>query len=298
MPNGEVLARLQAGTPLRVVGRGEGWLEVELEGWVWTRSLQETGRDGLDLVVSSSGGENLRAEPSGSLLGRLQEGTLLEELERQPAWIRVRRRGWIWEASVDQQAAAPAATRPAGGGQAAPGPGVATGFVDLDAGGAILDAPDGDTLALAAPRTQVEVVGREGSWVRVRLEGWAWLPPAAVAAQPSEDVAALTPADLVSDPAAHRGRVVSWTLQYISLERAERVRTDFFEGEPFLLARFGDANGPFVYVAIPPERVTEVQGLAPLEQISVTGRVRTGASALTGTPIVDLLSWERTRDAG
>ena len=112
-----------------------------------------------------------------------------------------------------------------------------------------------------------------------------------------EDSDVLTPDDLAAAPTAHRGRVVAWTLQFISLEEAERVRTDFFEGEPFLLCRFGGADGPFVYVAVPPERQAEVEGLVPLEVLTVTGRVRTGASALTGTPILDLLALERGRDA-
>jgi hypothetical protein len=140
----------------------------------------------------------------------------------------------------------------------------------------------------------VQIVGREGSWARVRLEGWAWLPPTGPDSA-TDATAAITPADLARDPEGTRGRVVAWSLQFISLERAEKVRTDFFEGEPFILARFGDATGPFVYVAVPPDRVAEVQGLAPLEHIEVTGRVRTGASGLTGTPILDLLSWERPR---
>ncbi|HKJ03570.1 MAG TPA: hypothetical protein VJ997_13975, partial [Longimicrobiales bacterium] len=77
---------------------------------------------------------------------------------------------------------------------------------------------------------------------------------------------------------------------------AEKVRTDFFEGEPFLLTRFGGGEGPFVYVALPPDRVQESEGLVPLERVSVTGRIRTGASSLTGTPIIDLVALERLRD--
>jgi hypothetical protein len=89
--------------------------------------------------------------------------------------------------------------------------------------------------------------------------------------------------------------VVAWDLQFISLERAEKIRTDFFEGEPFLLTRFGGTDGPFVYVAIPEDRATEMEGLVPLERIRVTGRVRTGASSLTGTPIIDMVALERVR---
>lgn len=124
-----------------------------------------------------------------------------------------------------------------------------------------------------------------------------WMPAGATADTSGATAAptALSPGDLAADPEAHVGRVVSWSLQFISLERAEEIRTDFRQGEPFLLTRFGGPDGPFVYVAVPPERLTEMQGLVPLERITVTGRVRTAASALTGTPIIDLLSVERAR---
>jgi len=106
---------------------------------------------------------------------------------------------------------------------------------------------------------------------------------------------ALSPNDVAVDPEAFAGRVISWRLQFISHEKAETVRTDFFEGEPFLLCRYGGDGGQFVYVAVPPDRLAEVEGFAPLEYLTVTARVRTGASVLTGTPIVDLLNVERER---
>jgi hypothetical protein len=165
------------------------------------------------------------------------------------------------------------------------------------AGGPILSAPDGDTLGTAAPSGDLEVLRREGNWARVRLEGWMWMPVAADSDPdvPDEAPSALEPEQLRAEPDAHAGRVVSWSVQFISLERAESVRTDFFEGEPFLLTRFGGPDGPFVYVAVPTDRLSEVEGLVPLERIDVTGRVRTGASVLTGAPIIDLISLTRSR---
>ena len=300
-PNGVVLARLTTGTALRSLGTQGNWTQVELEGWVWLQSLRSTTDEGFDLVVSESGGENLRAEPRGPIVARLEEGALLEELERGSAWARVRRTGWVWTASVD---AAPGATAgpmiqpeaPAAEMQepATPPGGIATVGAG---GGSILTAPDGDTLAFASPGRDLEVVGRSGNWVRVRLEGWLWQPEGEAVPRPDSTPLALTPAELTADPQAHVGRVVAWTLQFISLERAEAVRTDFREGEPFLLARYGGEGGPFVYVPVPPERLPDVTGLVPLERIQVTARVRTGASALTGTPIVDLMRLERSREA-
>ncbi len=301
-PNGVILAQLLPGAEVRVLQTEGNWSEVQLGGWVWLRSLEVSDDAAFDLVVSVPEGENLRAAPSGTILGRLEEGVLLEEGERDPAWARVSRTGWIWSASLSEGASPPAGdATPAPGplvteGPAARAPG---GYVSAG-GGAILTAPDGDTLAVATPAGDVEVVGREGSWARVRLEGWMWMPPTQETGRETEVEAAagaLEPADLALTPEAHAGRVVSWRVQFISLERAEAVRTDFFEGEPFLLTRFGGGDGPFVYIAVPTDRLSDVEGLVPLERVSITGRVRTGASALTGTPIVDLIAIERGGEA-
>jgi len=306
-PNDVVLARLAPGTPLTVVGRDGDWLQVDVEGWVWLASLQVSGAD-YDLAVAATDGENLRSAPQGAILGKLQDGALLEELGREPGWAHVRRRGWIWSASVStttatttaaapQASAAPAPAAPRAAAPSRPPEGPAArrpeGFTSPGTAGApILTAPDGDTLAVTTARGDLQVVSRDGNWARVRIEGWVWMPTGGQA-QADAAPAALTPEDLTREPEAHVGRVVSWTLQFISLESAEEIRTDFRRGEPFLLTRYGGPEGPFVYVAVPQERRTEVQGLVPLERITVTGRVRTGASSLTGTPIVDLLTLGR-----
>lgn len=298
-PNGVVLARLSPETSLRVLGTQGNWTQVEVEGWVWLRSVQVSEDTSFDLVVSADGGENLRSGPSGTILARLEEGVLLEELGRDVAWARVSRLGWVWSASVRMAPAAdvpagradPTVARPSGPSSRSPG-----GF-RRTAGGAILTAPDGDTLAVAEPASDVEVLRQEGNWARVRVEGWMWMPAGNEAALSADaGPSALEPDDLMADPDAHAGRVVAWTIQFISLARAEPIRTDFFEGEPFLLARFGGQDGPYVYVAVPTDRLGEVEGLVPLERVDVTGRIRTGASSLTGAPIIDLISIQRARE--
>ncbi len=315
-PNGEVVARLRPGVSVEILEEQGGWARTRLEGWVWTRSLQIDSRDGFDLVVAAVEGENIRGDPTGRgpVLGRLVRGAFLEEMERRPGWIRVRRYGWIWRASLDTpreagvspttDAESPGEPAPAAGSRSVPppatGPAGATPPSEFSpAGGrgaAILTSPDGDTLARATPGSELEVVSRQGSWARVRLEGWTWMPvDSGGTPNAADDDAALGPGDVSAAPEASRGRVVTWRLQFISLEKAERVRTDFFEGEPFLLTRHGGTNGPFIYVAIPVERSSELSGLVPLEEVEITGRVRTGASALTGTAILDLISFRRVR---
>ena len=279
-PNGAVVAVLEPGLSLTIEDRRDSWLEVQLEGWVWMQSLQVAQSGDYDLVVSAAQGENLRERPSGGVVGRLGAGARLEEQERIPGWIRARRRGWIWAESVDVEGAA-------AGLQAAPSSASSVGT-----GSAILAGPNGDTLARMHPGTQLQVLGRQGSWVQVRVEGWTWLPDLELV--PDTVVAKLDPSALLTDPESYRGRVVSWELQFLSIERAERIRTDFFEGEPFLLTRH--AGGGYVYVALSPERLAEVGTLLPLERITVVGRVRSPASALTGSPILDLRDLVRARD--
>ena len=255
----------------------------------------------FDLVVNEAGGENLRSGPSGTILGRLEEGALLEELGRNDSWARVSRVGYIWSASVTTEeptSSEPASRRVSTPEPTGPSARIPGGFERAGAG-PILAAPDGDTLAVATPASDVQVLRREGNWARVRLEGWMWMPAITEEATdaPVEEPTALEPDQLRAEPEAHAGRVVSWSIQFISLERAESVRTDFFEGEPFLLARFGGAEGPFVYIAVPADRLAEVEGLVPLERVDITGRVRTGASSLTGAPIIDLITLARARQA-
>ena len=306
-PNGDVIGVVEPGLVVAPVGRRDQWLQVDVEGWVWMNSLRTTAAAGHDLVVSAAAGENLRARPSGAILGHFGRGTLLDEQERLPGWIRVRRRGWIWGPSVDSASApqtpAPAPSRtPAVGWSAAPAEpsaaparaataasGVRTAGT---AGAVILGGPSGDTLARVRPGAQLQVLAREGNWARVRVEGWTWLPAADSAADMT--VVDATPAQLAADPERYRGRVVSWDLQFLSLERAERIRTEFFEGEPVLLTRH--AGGGYAYVALPQHLLAKTGNLLPLERITVVGRVRAPASALTGSPILDLIDLVRARD--
>ncbi len=295
-PQGVILGRLLEGSTFPVLQVQGRWAEIELQGWIWTRSIQTTDRPGFDLTVSIAPHENLRVEPSGAVLARLAEGALLERLEDTPGWTRVRRVAWVWAPSLalDEGNDPPPAP-------ASPGPGAGVGeegwWRSGPGGAAVLTGPDGDTLALARTGTELQVLARQGSWVRVRLEGWSWAPPGVqLDSMGPRILLEATPEEVTQDPEAHRGQVVDWELQFISHEEAERVRTDFFEGELFLLTRSTEPGRTHVYVVIPPERLAEVQDLIPLERIRVVGRIRTGAAALTGNPILDLI--ELTRLSG
>lgn len=303
--SGNKLATVLEGAVMALEGRDGRWNRVTLEGWIWKPSVAHDDREGMDLVVSKAGGENLREAPDAGArrVAILERGMLLDSLETTGSWVRVRRTAWIWSGSVSDVAVRsapadgppPAAERaPAGAAVAEEGPPAAAPslpdrLVVAEAPVRLLVSPEGDTVAVLRPGADVEVLARQGEWARVRLEGWVWEP----ATLPSDSAAAsdsLTASDLRANPEQYVGRRVRWSLQYVSLERAEAVRTDFYEGEPFLLARPLDRAQGFVYVAVPPELLPAVERLRPLQTIEVLGRVRTGRSALMGVPILDLLA--------
>ncbi len=284
-PNGTLLGQLRPGAGITVSDTSGDWHRFELGGWVWTQSLHVVGRGDFDLVVSAAEGENIRAIPSGDIIGRLEGGTLLQEVERVPGWVRVRRAAWIWSPSVALDGSGPGALAEAADVVLAD-----EWTISGDAAAAILSTPDGDTLAAAVPGANLRILAREGNWARVRMDGWLWLPEGTEVEGETTILTDVSIEDVSAAPLEYRGRVLQWDVQFISLERAEKIRTDFYEGEPFLLTKIGRGEGVFVYVAIPPERLSEAQGLSPLERIRVVGRVRTGAATLTGSPILELLA--------
>jgi hypothetical protein len=292
-PRGTIIGRLLAGRTFPVVEIRDPWVQVAVEGWIWTPSLQTTDRGGFDLSVSVAPTENLRAEPQGEVLAHLAQGALLEELDETTGWKRVRRTAWVWGESVEVDEGASPVSPIEGRGDDVSALSERWWRSGSD-GAPLLSGPDGDTLARTHPGAELQVLAREGNWVRVRLDGWAWAPVGEVPdSAPISPVAELTLETVMREPGDHRGRVVSWTLQFVSLERAEKIRTDFYEGEPFLLTRTSSSGSSFVYVAVPPDRLGEVEGLTPLERVNIVGRIRTGAAALTGNPILDLIELTR-----
>lgn len=310
-PRGEVIATLPQGTTLEAATREGSWYRGTLRGWVWAASVESAGRPNR-VTVAAAAGENLRAEPNGAVVARLQPRTVLTELERRDGWVRVERSAFVWGESVETAGVAtgtPQAQRPrpavAEPSAAAPAPAqtpprspqsrTAAGRQATagSRGAALLQSPDGDTIARLSPMTTLEVVAMEGNWARVRMEGWVWQPGLASTADTGAVLRDVSAAVLTANPDNFRGRTVEWELQFISLERAERIRTDFYEGEPFILARGPGAENTFVYVAVPPERVAQAERLGPLERFVVLGRVRTGRSRVMGAPVLDLIELRR-----
>jgi hypothetical protein len=289
-PRGTVLATILEGVVVPVTRSEGSWSLVTVEGWVWSSSVTSTSRDGFDLLVTKPGGENLRETASGSgrRIAILKRGMLLENVAREGSWIRVRRTAWMWANSLRQTSGQPAVAPAEPQTVQTQTPRLSDRIVVSDAPIELLASPDGDTVAVASPGADLMVLSRQGNWARVRLDSWVWVP----ATLPLDSVAPsaeLSASDLQANPAQFTGRTVQWSVQFVSLEQAEEVRTDFYPGEPFILARAPDPDRGFIYVAVPPEFVSEVQLLRPLQRIDIVARVRTGRSALMGRPVLDLV---------
>lgn len=284
-PSGTVLAEVMEGTRLGLGEVRERWREATLEGWIWAASVRDESSDGHDLVVSARSGENLRASPNGEIIARLRSGMRLERVEAEDRWIRVRRRAWIWEASlrVDEASAVPPPPDSAGAVRAR------EWRTAGSSGAVVLENPTGDTLGRVASGASVEVLGREGEWTRIRVEGWTFSAALATDDTTGAIHSDIPTAEIRDQPERWRGRLVEWRVQFIALQRAERFRTDLLEGEPFMLTRGPGEEPGFVYVAIPQDQLAAVERLSPLQWVRVMGRLRTPESGLTGSPVLELL---------
>jgi hypothetical protein len=298
-PEGNLLAEVLRGTTLQLGPSRGPWREVTLEGWIWSPSVRDERRDGHDLVVAAPDGENLRDGPGGAMIARVRAGMRLQRLETRGNWVRVRRTAWIWAASIARDAPAPAVAEPAPAARPEPAPPGRREFATAGAGGlVILTQPAGDTIARVPRGATVEVLGREGGWTRVRIEGWMATGASPVADTDTAILRDIERAEILDNPERFRGRLVEWTIQFIALQQAERFRTDFTPGQYFMLARGPDEDVGFVYLAVPEQWLEDVRRLTPLERIRVLGRLRIPRSALTDAPILDLLDLSPATDTG
>jgi hypothetical protein len=279
-----VLARVNEGAVL-LGGRTDGdWIEVTLEGWVWSASLQRQAQDGHDLRVTPSAGENLRTEANGSIIARLSRGTLLDELDRQGNWVNVRRVGWMWSRSLEQIDAAPDENEPA--------PVVVDTDVSLDRAvtaqqARLLTTPEGDERAVLGAETPVRVLARSGDWVRVQTEGWIRESDLRSAAEGVLE--GVTGAEVRASPSEFEGRLLQWTIQFLAIQVADELRSEIPAGQPYMLARGPLPEAGFVYVVIPQAMLAEVERIEPLAQLVIVARVRAARSRFLGNPVVDLI---------
>jgi len=288
---GRLLASVPAGVEVLGGLAQNGWIPVSLEGWIWGASVGKSDRDGHSLAVTAGRGENLRTAPNGPVIARLLNGFLLDELSRQGGWVRARRTGWMPEGALalstgdSTKAPSTASTDSAPPSNRQEGSVLDRALVARES--EITSAPEGPRAGTLAAETPVRILTRSGDWVRVQTE--AWMKEEDLRPTAPGLVAGLTAAELRSRPQEYEGKLVQWTLQYISMATADELRPEIPSGQRYLLARGPLPEAGFVYVTLSGAQEQAAEQLPPLAQIVVIARVRNGRSKFLGNPVVDLV---------
>ena len=230
-------------------------------------------------------GEVFRRTADGRRLAELALRTPVVLKRTEGVWAEVEVEGWVPSGSV-----APA-TREGH-----------NGVIASLGGEPLRSEPAGSVTGFLLEGFLVDRVEEREGWSRIRRSGWvreAALGPGGGAGVGPGDVRrggveavlpGVSAAALRANPDEYAGARLRWTVRFLSLERAEPERIDFYEGEPFLLARAPDPGDGLIYVAVPPELLAAAEKLRPLQTLDILVKVRTGRSALLRVPILDLLA--------
>src|SRR3989304_6223571 len=250
-PDQRILGSVYQGTELVAGQTKDGWVEVTLEGWIFGRSVGRTTRDGFNLAVTVSGGENLRATPGGRGVGRVANGVLV-----------------------------------GGGARGRGGPACRARAVPARQTG-VPRLPDSEPTGSLAEDTPVRVLARSGQWVRVATEGWireSDLKPSSPGV-----LAGVSGAEIRARPAEFEGKTVQWSVQYVALQTADELRREIPAGQRYMLARGPLPESGFIYIILSPAMMTRIEQLQPLAEVVIIARIKAGRSQYLGNPVVDLV---------
>lgn len=287
---GPRLGQVVGGVPIQAGETSQNHTQITLDGWVFRSSLRPANRDGHTLAIFPTI-ENLRESPNGRILARMVQGFLLDEVERQARWVHVRRSVWVAATGLGAAEAAVPVTQDAGTSRSAanqepPQP--------ADPRRAIVRrrlqlfrAPDSTAIGSLEAGNPVRITARAGSWVRI--EAQAWVRESEIRPSDTSILSGLSAAELRGAPNEYRGKLLRWTIQFLSLQTADELRPDFTPGQKYILARGPAPEYAFVYIIVPPARLAEVQRLEPLASVQVVARVVNGRSQYLANPILELV---------
>jgi hypothetical protein len=300
-PEGIPLVSLPAGTAVQARQVRGAWHQVVIEGWIFAQSTAPSRRDGFDLVVTRSGGENIRRSPNGEIIGQIRAGGLLRKLGTEGKWIHIRREGWIPREALapvesaeitPTEADSPTVRTTAPQLSTSP-PTVARSPGDSERSETscetpLFSAPEAAQVGALQSGTPTRVLGKSGDWVRVQLEAWVRagdLQPAS-----GSSLSGVTAAEVRTDPARYVGRTVEWRLQLIAVQTADELRTEMPRGQNYLLTRGPLPEPGFVYVTVTEAQAAEFRALTALQEMTLRVTIKAARSKYLTTPIVEFVA--------
>jgi len=301
---GRRLARLARDAVLSGGATRNDWIQVTLQGWIFSTSVGPSDRPDFDLLVTKTPNENLRGAPAGPLVAELAQGFGLKRAppDSSGRWVHVSRDGWVQRSALAPMADV-VATRTADTSQASDSQAVRTPTpspqipIPIDSTRAqpvrmttLFRAPDGPEAGTVATDTPLRVLSRNGEWTRVQFEGW--VKGGDLQAAPAGVQVGVTAAELRAEPQRYVGQVLRWNLEFIAIQKADDLRPDIPSGSSYVLARGPLPERGFVYIVVPDARLPAFRALTPLATMTITARVRNSRSRYLGNPIVDLISLE------
>jgi hypothetical protein len=302
---GRRIARLARGAVLSGGATRNDWIQVTLQGWIFSTSVGPSDRPEFDLLVTKTPNENLRGAPAGPLVAELAQGFGLKRAapDSSGRWVHVSRDGWVQRSALAPMVDV-VATRTADtttdttahqGGPTPPPRGGDTTRVDSTRAQPVrmttlFRAPDGPEAGTVATDTPLRVLSRNGEWTRVQFEGW--VKGGDLQAAPAGVQVGVTAAELRAEPQRYVGQVLRWNLEFIAIQKADELRPDIPSGSSYVLARGPLPERGFVYIVVPDARLPVFRALTPLATMTITARVRNSRSRYLGNPIVDLISLE------
>ena len=304
---GRRIARLARGTVLAGGATRNDWIQVTLDGWIFSTSVGKSDKPDFDLLVTQAPNENLRAAPAGPLVAELAQGFGLKRASPDSSgrWLHVTRDGWVQRSALAPIAGVVATratdtTSDTSTTQSAPTPGqrpAATAPVDSSRAQptrmtTLYRAPDdgGPEAGTIATDTPLRILSRNGEWTRVQLEGW--VKGGDLQAAPAGVLVGVTAAELRAEPQRYLGQTLRWNLEFIAIQTADDMRPDIPRGASYVLARGPLPERGFVYIVVPENRLSAFRALTPLVTMQIIARVRNGRSRYLGNPVVDLVSLE------
>lgn len=164
---------------------------------------------------------------------------------------------------------------------------------NLSAATVLRDAPSSAAIGQLQKTANVQVIAHDRGWSRVRID--AWVPDSVLVPADTAFRSNLSAADLRADPAAARGKMVMWNVEFLAMQTADPLRQGLADEEPYMLARGPNSENALLYLVVPPSLMGTARALQPLSRITVTARVRDGRSDPVGIPILDIQTLRRIR---